>query len=81
MLGVDAIREFRVFTNTYNAGVRRNSGSIVQMITKAGTNSLHGSAFEFIRNAKLDAKNYSICKVSPFRRSFETNSAQPWWGS
>jgi hypothetical protein len=58
LLGVDAIREFRVFTDTYNAEYGRNSGSVIEMITKSGTNSLHGSAFEFIRNARLDAKNY-----------------------
>ncbi len=58
LLGVDAIREFRIFTNTYNAEYGRNSGSVIEMITKSGTNSLHGSAFEFIRNARLDAKNY-----------------------
>jgi hypothetical protein len=58
LLGVDAIREFRVFTDTYNAEYGRNSGSVIEMITKSGTNSLHGSAFEFVRNAKLDAKNY-----------------------
>ena len=46
------------FTDMYNAESGRNSGSVIEMITKSGTNSLHGSAFEFIRNAKLDAKNY-----------------------
>jgi hypothetical protein len=71
-LGVDAIREFRVFTDTYNAEYGRNSGSVIQMITKSGTNSLHGSAFEFIRNAKLDAKNYfdlASLSIPPFIRN------------
>jgi hypothetical protein len=58
MLGVDAIREFRVITDTYTAEYGRNAGSIIQMVTKSGTNVLHGSGFEFLRNAALDAKNY-----------------------
>ncbi len=72
MLGVDAIREFRVFTNTYNAEYGRNSGSVIQMITKSGTNRLHGSAFEFIRNARLDAKNFfdlATAPIPPFVRN------------
>jgi len=57
-LGVDAIREFRVFTDTYAAEYGRNAGSIIQLVTLSGTNDLHGSLFEFHRNAALDAKNY-----------------------
>ena len=58
LLGVDAIKEFRIFTDTYSAEYGRNAGSIIQMVTKSGTNRLHGSLFEFHRNAALDAKNY-----------------------
>src|SRR6266851_342836 len=57
-LGVDGVREFRVFTNDYNAEYGRNAGAIVQMITKSGQNALHGSLFEFFRNNAFDAKNY-----------------------
>jgi Carboxypeptidase regulatory-like domain/TonB dependent receptor len=57
-LGVDGVREFRVFTNDYKAEYGRNAGAIVQMITKSGQNALHGSLFEFFRNDAFDAKNY-----------------------
>jgi Carboxypeptidase regulatory-like domain/TonB-dependent Receptor Plug Domain len=57
-LGVDGIREFRVFTSNYSAEYGRNAGAIVQMITKSGTNAFHGSAYEYFRNSALDAKNY-----------------------
>lgn len=72
LLGVDAIKEFRVFTDTYSAEYGRNSGSVIQAITKSGTNSLHGSVFEFHRNAALDAKNYFDLPsqgISPFIRN------------
>src|SRR6201998_157815 len=57
-LGVEAVREFRVVLNTYSAEYGRNGGANVQFVTKSGTNRLHGSAFEFFRNAALDAANY-----------------------
>jgi Carboxypeptidase regulatory-like domain len=72
LLGVDAIREFRIFTDTYNAEYGRNSGSIIQTVTKSGTNTLHGSVFEFHRNAALDAKNYfdpATLSIPPFIRN------------
>jgi hypothetical protein len=58
MLGVDAIQEFRVFTDTFSAEYGRDSGSVIQTITRSGTNNLHGSLFEYLRNSVLDAKNY-----------------------
>jgi hypothetical protein len=57
-LGVEAVREFRVVLNTYSAEYGRNGGANVQFVTKSGTNRLHGSVFEFFRNAALDAANY-----------------------
>ncbi|MGB6678375.1 MAG: carboxypeptidase-like regulatory domain-containing protein, partial [Terriglobales bacterium] len=57
-LGVEAVREFRVILNTYSAEYGRNGGANVQLVTKSGTNNLHGSVFEFFRNAALDAANY-----------------------
>lgn len=57
-LGVDGTREFRVYTNNYNAEYGRNAGAIVQMATKSGQNALHGSLLEFFRNDAFDAKNY-----------------------
>jgi len=57
-LGVEAVREFRVILNTYSAEYGRNGGANVQFVTKSGTNNLHGSVFEYFRNAALDAANY-----------------------
>jgi outer membrane receptor protein involved in Fe transport len=54
----DAIEEFRVLTNTFDAEYGRNSGSIVNVVTKSGTNQVHGDLYEFLRNEKLDAKGY-----------------------
>ena len=71
-LGVDGIREFRVFTNDYNAEYGRNAGAIVEMITKSGQNAMHGSLFEFFRNDAFDAKNaFDIANqpIPPFVRN------------
>jgi hypothetical protein len=54
----DAVQEFRVITSTFNAEFGRNSGSIVNVITKSGTNQWHGDLFEFLRNDKLNARNF-----------------------
>lgn len=55
---LDSIQEFRLLTNSFNAEYGRFSGAIVNVVTKSGTNSVHGSGYEFLRNDKLDAKNY-----------------------
>ncbi len=54
----DALAEFSVQTSNYDAEYGRNSGAIVNATTKSGTNSLHGSAFEFIRNGDVNARNF-----------------------
>jgi hypothetical protein len=54
----DSVEEFRVITNTFDAEYGRNSGSVVNVITKSGTNSIHGDVYEYFRNTVLDAKNY-----------------------
>ncbi|MGB9241480.1 MAG: carboxypeptidase regulatory-like domain-containing protein, partial [Terriglobales bacterium] len=56
----DTIQEFRVLTNTFDAEYGRNSGSIVNVVTKSGTNDWHGSAYEFFRNKVLNADNYCL---------------------
>src|SRR5215467_4920327 len=54
----DAIQQFKVQTSTYDASYGRNPGANVNVVTKSGTNSLHGSAFEFFRNAQLNANDF-----------------------
>ena len=58
LLGVDAVREFNVSTDTYGASYGKRNGAQVSIVTTSGTNHLHGTAFEFIRNSALDARNY-----------------------
>ncbi len=58
LLGVDAVREFNVVTDTYGASYGKRDGAQVSIVTTSGTNALHGTAFEFIRNSALDARNY-----------------------
>jgi len=69
-LGVEAIREFKVLTNSYSAAYGRNSGATVNIVTKSGTNQLHGSVFYFHRNSALDARNFfDIDPANPTQRS------------
>ena len=69
-LGVDTIREFKVFTNSYKAEYGHSNGSITSAVTRSGTNSLHGTAFEYIRNSDLDARNFFDVGSTPaFRRN------------
>src|SRR5256714_10127549 len=60
----DSIQEFRVLTNTFDAEYGRNSGSVVNVITKSGTNALHGNLYEFFRNTKLNANPYCGADIS-----------------
>src|SRR4029453_18365600 len=55
---VEAVREFKIQTNMFAADQGRNSGATVNVVTKSGSNQWHGSAYEFLRNDKLDARNY-----------------------
>jgi hypothetical protein len=54
----DSIQEFRVLTNTFDAEYGRNSGSVVNVVTKSGTNQFHGNMYEFFRNKVLNASAY-----------------------
>src|SRR5271166_4548656 len=54
----DAIEEFRLLTSNYTAEYGRNGGGIISVVTKSGSNQLHGSLFEFFRNDALDANDY-----------------------
>ena len=69
---LDAISEFRIITNNYDAEYGNYSGGQINVVTKSGTNSIHGSGFEFLRNTSLDAKNYyalSTDKTPVFRQN------------
>ncbi|MBA3439690.1 MAG: TonB-dependent receptor [Pyrinomonadaceae bacterium] len=55
---VDAVREFEILTSAYDASFGRNGGAQVNVILKSGTNEFHGTAYEFFRNKRLDARNY-----------------------
>lgn len=68
-LGVEAIQEFRVLTNSYGAEYGQSSGGVVSIVTKTGTNSWHGSLFEFLRNDKLDARNFFDADKPGFKRN------------
>lgn len=70
VLGVEAIREFRVEVNTYSAEFGRNSGGQINAITKSGTNAWHGSLFHFLRNDNFDARNFfDPAKRPDFKRN------------
>jgi hypothetical protein len=69
-LGVDAVQEFRVLTNSYSAQYGGASGGVISIITKSGTNDFHGTGFEFLRNDNLDARNFfDPAKKPEFKRN------------
>jgi hypothetical protein len=70
LLGIDAVREFNVLTDTYPAEYGKRSGAQVDVVTQSGSNAAHGSVFEFLRNSALDARNFfDLAFVPPFRRN------------
>jgi hypothetical protein len=58
LLGVDAVREFNVVSDTYSASYGKRQGAQISIVTASGTNKVHGSAYEFLRNSFFDARNY-----------------------
>ena len=58
LLGVDAVREFSVQTNSYGAEYGKRPGVQVSIVTASGTDAVHGSVYEFLRNSAFDARNY-----------------------
>jgi hypothetical protein len=71
-LGVDAIQEFSVLTSNYSAEYGKTSGGVVNAVTRSGTNSFHGSVYEFLRNSALDARNFFEDPSTP-KASFKRN--------
>ncbi|PYR20194.1 MAG: hypothetical protein DMF98_23870 [Acidobacteria bacterium] len=70
-LGVETIQEFRVVTNAYSADYGRAMGGVISLVTKSGTNNVHGSGFEFFRDSSMDARNFFDrgSEPPPFRRN------------
>jgi outer membrane receptor protein involved in Fe transport len=64
---VDMIQEFRVSSNNFSAEFGRNSASVVNVVTKSGTNSVRGTAYEFLRNDALDARTVFAAEVDPLK--------------
>jgi hypothetical protein len=70
LLGVDAVREFNVLENAYGAEYGKRPGGQISVVTMSGSNQLHGSVFEFLRNDVLDARNFFAQGTNPpFRRN------------
>lgn len=65
----DMLQEFSILQNGYNAVSGRDAGAVVNMITKSGTNQLHGSVYEYLRNSYVDARDYFSTVVPPLRRN------------
>jgi len=70
LLPIDAIQEFNL-QSQFGAEYGRNTGSVVNILTRSGTNKLHGSAFGFFRNSALDARNYF--NIEPRKTSFQNS--------
>ncbi|MEJ2008906.1 MAG: carboxypeptidase-like regulatory domain-containing protein [Acidobacteriota bacterium] len=70
LLGVDAVREFNAVSGTYGAEYGKRPGAQVSVVTASGTNQWHGTAFEFLRNSDLDARNFFDHGAKP---SFQRN--------
>jgi hypothetical protein len=73
LLGIDAVREFNVVSDTYGSEYGKRAGGQISIVTMSGTNHLHGAVFEFLRNSVLDARNYfdhpTTERIPLFRRS------------
>lgn len=65
----DAIEEFKVQTNNYSAEFGRAGGGVINVVTKSGTNKMHGDLYEFFRNEKLDARNFFADTRPPYNQN------------
>jgi outer membrane receptor protein involved in Fe transport len=70
VLGVDAVQEFTVVTSNAPADYGKTSGGVINAASRSGSNSFHGTAYEFLRNQVLDARNFfDKVKKPPFKRN------------
>jgi hypothetical protein len=70
LLGVDAVREFNVLRDSYGAEYGKRPGGQVSIVTQSGTNQIHGSAYDFLRNNAFDAPNFfDQGSAPPFQRN------------
>src|SRR5438128_11370536 len=80
-LGIEGVREYRVITNSFSAEYGMTMGSQVMVVTKSGTNTLHGSLFEYFRNSALDARNFFDYKSAASNRRVPAFTRQQFGGS
>ena len=80
-LGIEGIREYRVITNSFSAEYGMTMGSQVTMVSKGGTNTLHGSLFEYFRNSALDARNFFDYKTAASNRRLPAFTRNQFGGS
>src|SRR2546427_12824673 len=73
LLGVDGVREFQVLTTNYSTEFGGTSGGVVNMVTKSGTNQLHGTVYEFLRNSVLDAAKWEDNSFARGKPPFKRN--------
>ncbi|MGB7848430.1 MAG: TonB-dependent receptor [Candidatus Acidiferrum sp.] len=66
---IDAITEFRILTHTASAEFGHSTGSTTNIVTRSGTNQIHGAAWEFLRNDAMDAKSFFATSVEPLKRN------------
>src|SRR5437867_7297730 len=80
-VGIEGVREYRVITNSFSAEYGMTMGSQVMVVTKGGTNTLHGSLFEYLRNSALDARNFFDYKTVANNRRLPPFARNQFGGS
>jgi len=74
----DAVQEFRIQTNVYDAAFGKAAGSTINLLTKSGTNQVHGTAYEFLRNDDLDSRNFfATNQINPLTNQAIPGTARP----
>src|SRR5688572_158460 len=68
-----SVEEFKIHTTSYDAAIGNTMGAVVNLVTKSGTNTLHGQVYEWFRGSKLDARNYFDKRAGRPKRDYEDN--------